>query len=341
MTKIAIDIGHGTNTKGKGVTRNGKRYREHNFNSKVAKRLKTLLEQQGFTVVYGLQKPNSRDVGLTTRTNWYNRNDIDLVVSVHANANNSSKVSGRCVFYWHTSTKGKRLAQSVVKEIKAKGYSTHGNGLHAGKRGSWTNLHINRVTRMPAILIEYGFMTNSKDFELIFGSKQGKYTTDMAEATTKAVTEYFGKSYKSTNAPAPKKKDDELYRVQTGAFNKKENAKKLAKELKDKGYPTFVTEENKKPAESYPKSVSGATLAKVENAYFKANAPIKVRTAPSTKAKLTGTLPKGASINYFAVYHGNGYRWLRYNTKNGVRYLPYRQLKGDTKNWGTFHSERP
>ena len=303
MVKIAIDIGHGTNTKGKGVTRNGKNYREHDFNSKVAIRLKALLEQQGFTVVYGPQKPNSRDIGLTTRTNWYNRNKVDLVVSIHANANSNSNVNGRCAFYWHTSSKGKTLASRIIKEIKAKGYSTHGNGLHASKRGSWTNLHITRATNMPAVLIEHGFMTGNKDFQLIFGSKQAQYVEDMAQADAKAITEYFGKSYKST---APKKEDD-----------------------------------NKKPAESYPKSVSGATLAKVENAYFKANTPIKVRTAPSTKAKHTGTLPKGASINYFAVYQGNGYRWLRYNTKNGVRYLPYRQLKGDTKNWGTFHSKRP
>ena len=338
MKRVALDIGHGTNTKGKGVTRNGKSYREHDFNSKVAIRLKALLEQHGFTVVYGPQKPNSRDVGLTTRTNWYNRNKVDLVVSIHANANSNSNVNGRCAFYWHTSSKGKSLASRIIKEIKAKGYSTHGNGLHASKRGSWTNLHITRATNMPAVLIEHGFMTGNKDFQLIFGGKQAKYVEDMAQADAKAITEYFGKSYKSS---APKKKDDELYRVQTGAFNKKENAKQLAKELKDKGYPTFVTEDNKKPAESYPKSVSGATLAKVENAYFKANAPIKVRTAPSTKAKHTGTLPKGASINYFAVYQGNGYRWLRYNTKNGVRYLPYRQLKGDTKNWGNFHSKRP
>lgn len=342
MAKIAIDIGHGTNTKGKGVTRNGKSYREHDFNSKVAIRLKELLEQQGFTVVYGPQKPNSRDIGLTTRTNWYNRNKVDLVVSIHANANSNSNVNGRCAFYWHTSSKGKSLASRIIKEIKAKGYSTHGNGLHASKRGSWTNLHITRATNMPAVLIEHGFMTGNKDFQLIFGNKQAKYVEDMAQADAKAITEYFGKSYKSS---APKKKDDELYRVQTGAFSKKENAKKLAKELKDKGYSTFVTEESKKtnnkPAESYPKSVSGATLAKVENAYFKANTPIKVRTVPSTKAKHTGTLPKDASINYFAVYQGNGYRWLRYNTKNGARYLPYRPLKGNTKSWGSFHSKRP
>ena len=195
---IGIDIGHGSNTfssgRGKGVYRNGRGYAEHSFNSILAIKLKAKLEGSGFTVVYGPQKPNSPDIGLTTRTNWYNRNNIDLVVSVHANAGASS-ANGRCVFYWNTSSKSKKVAQSLVNEIKKKGYSTHGNGLHASVRGSWTNLHITRETKMPSVLVEYGFMTNSNDFVLIFGNKQAQYTEDMADATARAVASYFKTSY--------------------------------------------------------------------------------------------------------------------------------------------------
>ena len=195
---IGIDIGHGSNTfssgRGKGVYRNGRGYAEHSFNSILAIKLKAKLEGSGFTVVYGPQKPNSPDIGLRTRTNWYNSNNIDLVVSVHANAGVAG-ASGRCVFYWNTNSKSRKVAQSIVSEIKKKGYSTHGNGLHASVRGSWTNLHITRETKMPAVLVEYGFMTNSNDFVLIFGSKQAQYTEDMADATARAVSSYFNTSY--------------------------------------------------------------------------------------------------------------------------------------------------
>ena len=195
--RVALDIGHGSNTfpsNGKGVYRNGRGYAEHSFNSILAIKLKAKLEGSGFTVVYGPQKPNSPDIGLRTRTNWYNSNNIDLVVSVHANAGVAG-ASGRCVFYWNTNSKSKKVAQSIVSEIKKKGYSTHGNGLHASVRGSWTNLHITRETKMPAVLVEYGFMTNSNDFVLIFGSKQAQYTEDMADATARAVSSYFNTSY--------------------------------------------------------------------------------------------------------------------------------------------------
>lgn len=195
--KVALDIGHGSNTfpnNGKGVYRNGRGYAEHSFNSILAIKLKAKLEGSGFTVVYGPQKPNSPDIGLKTRTNWYNANNIDLVVSVHANAGVPS-ASGRCVFYWNTSSESKKVAQNIVSEIKKKGYSTHGNGLHASVRGSWTNLHITRETKMPTVLAEYGFMTNASDFVLIFGNKQAQYTEDMADATARAVASYFNTSY--------------------------------------------------------------------------------------------------------------------------------------------------
>lgn len=89
-------------------------------------------------------------------------------------------------------------------------------------------------------------------------------------------------------------------------------------------------------------TIAGAVLAKNEDAYFKADHNIKVRSQPSTSATHTGTLPKGASINYKRVFEGNGYRWLEYTGNSGrTLYLPYRTLTGNTKSWGTFHSTRP
>lgn len=41
---------------------------------------------------------------------------------------------------------------------------------------------------------------------------------------------------------------NDLYRVQVGAFANKENAERLAKELKDKGYPVFIPNSNDTPA---------------------------------------------------------------------------------------------
>lgn len=197
MVTVALDIGHGSNTfpGGKGIYKNGKGYAEHDFNSKLVIAIDKLLKQSGVnTLIY--QKPYKPDVNLTKRTNYYNSKGVDLVYSIHANYNANTAVNGRCVFYWHTSKASKRMADITVAEIKAAGYSTHGNGLHASKRGSWTNLHICRATNAPAVLVENGFMSGSKDFDLVFGSKQSEYVKDMAVVHAKSICKFFGISYK-------------------------------------------------------------------------------------------------------------------------------------------------
>src|SRR5699024_1410408 len=205
---VALDIGHGSNTfpPSKGVYKNGKGYAEHDFNAKLVMAIDPLLKSNGVkTIIY--QKPNKPDISLIQRTNYYNAKGVDLVYSIHANYADSSAANGRCVFYWHTAKDSKKLAKIVVDEIKKSGYSTHGNGLHPSKVGSWTNLHICRETNMTSVLVENGFMSGNKDFNLVFGNKQSQYIKDMAEVHAKAICRYFGINYngKSANKPKPSK----------------------------------------------------------------------------------------------------------------------------------------
>ena len=225
--RIGLDIGHGSNTfpsNGKGVRVNGVGYAEHNFNSKLAIKIKSLLEQSGAVVVM-LQQPYSPDIPLATRTNWYRNQNLDAILSVHANAGVPT-ASGRCAFAWTTASRAQSLARSIIAEIKAKGYSTHGSGIHISQRGSWTNLHMARVPALwakpvPSVLVEYGFMTNTRDFQLIFGSQQDKYTDDMAEASTKALCKFVGLTFKggstsSVNAPVTTSSSKETHTVKSG-----------------------------------------------------------------------------------------------------------------------------
>ena len=246
---IGIDIGHGSNTfpPSKGVNKNGKGYAEHNFNSLLGIRLAELLEHNGFKVVFG-QKPYAPDVPLAERRDVYVANKADLVVSVHANYNGNPAVNGRCVFYWNTNTRTKKLAQSIVKEMKALGYETHGNGLHASIRDTWTDLFITRALPMDSVLVEHGFMNGTRDFDHIFGSKQAKHVEDMAVANAKAITAHLGKTYKAKGSTAKPVKPnaqavDKLYRVQVGAFKETASVAKYADEVERKTkFNTYVTE---------------------------------------------------------------------------------------------------
>jgi N-acetylmuramoyl-L-alanine amidase len=204
--KVGIDIGHGENTfnnGSKGVKVNGVGYEEHHFNATVGLIVDKRLKEHGFDTVMA-QPAYKNDVALTTRTNKYNNEKCDIVVSIHANAGVKA-AHGACAFYWHTSGGGKKLAQHYVDNFKAMvdGVDIHGNGLHASQRGSWTNLHMVRETHMVAILVENGFMTNDNDFDYIFGSKSKKYREQVAEAIVKTVCDYFGVKYQEPKEDAP------------------------------------------------------------------------------------------------------------------------------------------
>lgn len=195
---MVISIGHGENTYeesgSKGVRKNGRVYEEHDANCHLAMKVKKLVEAHGIKVTL-VQPPHGRDVPLRVRTNKANSLGVDLYWSIHHNAGVSS-ARGACSFYWHTNPVGRKLSETLARNMKAKGIDTHGSGVHASKRGSWTNFHEVRETKMTAILTENGFMTNPRDFVNIFGSNQEEYHTKMAHAHAKTIIEsFYGMEY--------------------------------------------------------------------------------------------------------------------------------------------------
>jgi N-acetylmuramoyl-L-alanine amidase len=205
---MVISIGHGSDTwergGGKGVRKNGKVYEEHNANAHLAMKVKALVEAHGIKVTL-VQSPNAKDVPLSTRTDMANRLGVDLYWSIHHNAGVSS-ASGACSFYWHTSSMGRKLSETLASNMKKRGIDLHGNGVHASMRGSWTNFHEVRETKMVAVLTENGFMTNARDFENIFGKNQEAYHSKVADAHAETIVEtFYGMKYdpnKSTVKPA-------------------------------------------------------------------------------------------------------------------------------------------
>jgi N-acetylmuramoyl-L-alanine amidase len=193
MAKIGLDIGHGKNTypPSKGVRVNGKDYHEHDFNSRVGIILEKLLVAQGHEV-FKAQQPFAIDVPLRERTNYYNSLNLDLIISIHANAASPS-ARGMCAFYWGSSSKGKQVADLYAKYVKEYGYILYSEGTYASRQSHWSNFHMLRETKAPAILSENSFMTNPEDFKLIFQSEE--YPQHVAEIHARTVADYFKVKY--------------------------------------------------------------------------------------------------------------------------------------------------
>lgn len=206
---IGLDIGHGENTfdtGSKGVKVKGVGYEEHHFNSRVGIIAERRLKQIGFKVVKG-QEPYKVDVPLRSRTNLYNGQKCNAVVSIHANAHDNKSAKGFGVYYWSTSTTAKKMADIMLKHFKAtvKGVGVHGTGVHKSVKGTWSDFHMCREPKMVSILCEFGFMTNAEDFEYIFGKNKDQFAAQCAEAIVKTVCEYFGVKYVVEPKPEPVK----------------------------------------------------------------------------------------------------------------------------------------
>lgn len=232
--KICIDAGHGSNTAGKRTPKfpDGSFMKEFEFNSRVAEYLRQELEKyENVNLVFTHDHPSgATDVPLRDRTNRANKVKADLFISIHADAYGDGKsfnsASGTTTFIHNTvPQKTIDIANAIHKDL-IKGIGRRDRGV---KR---ENFHLLRETSMSAILIEYAFMTNLEEAKLL---RSDDFRRRCARVTAEAIAKYFKlKKLKETIS------SKELYRVQVGAFVKKENAENLARELRQKGYDVFI-----------------------------------------------------------------------------------------------------
>lgn len=200
---IATDDGHGMETAGKRTPlfADGSYMKENEFNRAVIDKLNVHLKRNNFDVLH--VSAGDTDVPLKTRTDLANNTipngfgrPADAFVSVHANAAGNtwnSKVKGIEIYYRSGSKEGKKLAQDV-QEYLVKGTPLINRGLKT------SNLHITRESKMPAILIEGGFMDNPDEAKLLMSDT---YREECAEEIARGLCQYFGRTYIEVTPSAP------------------------------------------------------------------------------------------------------------------------------------------
>lgn len=229
--KIGIDAGHGINTPGK-RTPDGER--EWSFNDKVADAFIAEISKYEGSEVKRVDDPTGKtDVPLSTRTNGVNAWKADIHVSIHFNANTGKwgTWTGVETYIYPNSASGMKLAQAIHPSmVKAMGLRDRGI--------KSANFHMVRETKMPAILLELGYMDSSIDIKKL---RDDNVLKNAGIELAKAVAAYAGLKKKPEPKPAPKpvaKKG--LYKVQVGAFSQRGNADRLLKELEAKGFKGFI-----------------------------------------------------------------------------------------------------
>lgn len=218
IKSVVIDAGHGGNDPG-AIGRSG--LKEKDVNLDVAKRMAVLLRENGVSVI--LTRTSDRFVSLQERVNITNNSKADLFISIHSNANRVRSLNGFEVYYissaandtkralqaansarldfdsscfagnsvnlratlWdmiYTSSRAEsiELARSICHSID--------NDLEARVIGvKSASFYVLKGARMPAVLIEIGFVSNGNEERLL---KDSSYRQKLAESITGGIRDY-------------------------------------------------------------------------------------------------------------------------------------------------------
>lgn len=207
--KIYVDPGHGGNDPG--AVGNG--VREADVALAVALKVADHLHRHGLEV--RLFRTGDVTKSLQARTDEANAWGADAYVSIHCNAAASAQASGWEI--WHTiheqRSKGDELAEAIARHLrslplKARGTKSRESEANPGR----DYYHVIRETRMPAVIVECGFVSNPKDAAYL-RSADGQAA--LAEAIARGVVEWAGLAWRD---PAPASRPAAKAPVEPGPF---------------------------------------------------------------------------------------------------------------------------
>ena len=204
--KIALSAGHGKNTAGKRCLKSldPNETREWVLNARIAEKVEKLLGgYTGWELLRVDDRDGSTDVKLSTRSTMANEWGADVYLSLHHNAAaNGTKAGGIVVIVsnnphdeaieWQ-----KDLYNALIAETGLKG--NRSTPMYKA------NFHEVRVPRMPAILMELGFMDSQIDTPIILTEE---YADKCAAAIVQVIAQRGKLAKKSGGAeaaPAPEK----------------------------------------------------------------------------------------------------------------------------------------
>lgn len=218
IKKIVIDAGHGGVDPG-ATGKSG--LREKDVNLDIAKRLSILLRSEGIEVV--MTRTIDRFVPLSTRVEIANNARADLFLSIHANANRVRRLNGFEVYYVAgTVSDSKRAyaaAKSAVLNLDSACFASQSLDLKAilwdmtytysraesielsraicrsidsnlgvpALRIKGAGFQILKEARMPAVLIEVGFLSNYDEERKL---KNSYYRQKVVESIAQGVGDY-------------------------------------------------------------------------------------------------------------------------------------------------------
>ena len=194
-----------------------------------------------------------------------NQADADFFISFHRNSSEEpNQYTGVETLVYDNSGIKQTMAENINGALSELGFRNLGVRARPG-------LVVLRRTKMPALLIETGFLNNEQD-NTLYDEKQEEIARAIADAVLgtldlETVTEADRRAAETETArpsvstadtvtasasphPTPPEQEnpsdtpETFYRVQTGLFRIRQNADRMLYDLLDQGYPAFLLAED-------------------------------------------------------------------------------------------------
>ena len=149
----------------------------------------------------------------------------DYVLEIHFNAHSDASAHGSEILI-HVEEPAHTVEDTILKNLEVLGLSNRG----VKRQSDLLNMYNCRAKGVSYALLETCFITNAADLEFYIRNYQ-----TIAEAVLDGILDGFGLSR------GIEFEESELFHVQVGAFQNRENAERLANELRGKGYESYIT----------------------------------------------------------------------------------------------------
>ena len=212
--KIMLDAGQGC--RDPGAVFNGRQEKDDTLRLTLA--IGEILQNNGVDVEY----TRTTDVYTSPyeRAMKANNAGVDFFISIHRNSfPTDNEVFGVESLVYDLSGIKYQMAQDINDQLEAIGF------VNLGVKAR-PNLVVLRRTRMPAVLVEVGFIDSNVDNRLFDDNFD-----DIAQAIASGILDTLESVGVIQN---------DYYRVQVGAFRNRRYAERLLNELLEQDYPAFI-----------------------------------------------------------------------------------------------------
>ena len=197
------------------MSHNGRKEKDDNL--RLALAVGNALKERGNEVIYTrtqdiYQSPNEK-------ARLGNMSGADYFISLHRNSGViPNQYSGVQSLIYNEGDIKEKIGTAINEELEQVGFNNLGISVRK-------DLAVLRLTNMPAVLVEAGFINSDIDNQ-IFDENFFEVADAIANGIQTAISEPIGGEY--------------VYRIQVGLFRNRENAQRLAEELGNLGYSVDV-----------------------------------------------------------------------------------------------------